>query len=121
MEWVNREIGGILSHFNVERSHLHGWYDSFFAFAESGKRKYWKNARREVRKLEAFVKLGAVNCTHKALILRAEFGAIDTRGSLPLEKVKELFEKALAASTRSAFMHDSAMAAERIGKHMLTG
>jgi predicted ATPase len=79
----------------------------------SGKWKYRREAQSALKRMEKWVKNGAVNSYHLLLILKAESKAVKqgSRG----EDVRTAFNLAIRVSGRSGFLQDKALASERAG------
>jgi predicted ATPase len=73
--------------------------------------------RREAKKLyEAFrlwvIDKKSINAVHKLLILDAEMMSIQRRPQVDSDTIRAAYDKAVAASTRSGFLQDGALAAQ---------
>eukprot|EP00540_Astrosyne_radiata_P007075 CAMPEP_0116842216 /NCGR_PEP_ID=MMETSP0418-20121206/11388_1 /TAXON_ID=1158023 /ORGANISM="Astrosyne radiata, Strain 13vi08-1A" /LENGTH=471 /DNA_ID=CAMNT_0004472791 /DNA_START=29 /DNA_END=1444 /DNA_ORIENTATION=- len=77
---------------------------------------YKLQARKYEKLLESWVKRKALNCQHKYLLVKAERTSLESND--PYE-VKEMFDKAIIAATKSGFRQDAALANERAGKYWL--
>eukprot|EP00978_Attheya_sp_CCMP212_P048515 scaffold532450_cov102-Attheya_sp.AAC.1 len=75
------------------------------------RRKYRKHALKCIKKMRAWVKAGAINFTHKLVLLQAEYGSLI---SSP-DETKKAYNSAIAMAGRSGFMQDCALANERAG------
>lgn len=114
----------------TNNSHVTIWKRAFFigmiAFClgrrspNRTERGMWKRkAKNEMSRLKKWATDGNVNCVHLLLLLDAEEKAFDEQnyqqsGDMALP----LFQKAITMATRSGFIHDAALAAERTAEYL---
>lgn len=79
---------------------------------------YWKMFRKFRTKLTVWCKKGNPNGLHIVYMLQAE--ELAAKKGSKNDDVRAIFEKAISVSSRSGFVHDSALANVRCGKFFLT-
>ena len=82
----------------------------------TGKRAFRRQARKQTKGLEGWVKRDALNTQHKLILVYAERA---TQTEIDPEKVKSMFDEAIVASSRSGFTQDAALANERAGRYFV--
>lgn len=84
------------------------------------KRQCKTMARRDLRTMHAMVRKRGLNVIHKHYLLEAEYTATLTPDKkLSAESIKQNFNKAIAAATKTGFLQDAALANQRAAQHML--
>jgi histidine kinase len=83
---------------------------------KTGRQKYRKLAFKRVRKMEAWVKGGNVNCSHALMHLHAEIAVLKRK---PESQIKALFDSAISASRRAGFSNFVAVINERFAYYYL--
>jgi hypothetical protein len=88
------------------------------ALSEKGlkRMRYMMRAQKIIKLFEKMVSVGAVNCHHMLLFLRAEAASMKEKDP---EVVRRAFDKAIASASRSGFVHHAALANERVGMFFL--
>jgi len=94
------------------------FYDGlvFLAMARETNDVKWSLKLSEaLSKLESFVQTGKVNCEHKLLLLQAEAKSLLGKNEDALSK----YELAIAIAGKNGFVHEQAIANERVGDFFL--
>ena len=79
-------------------------------FKDTGKWSYRREAKKYYTLFRKWVvKLGAINLVHKLLILDAEM--LSTERKVKSDMLKTAYDRAIAASSRTGFLQDAALAA----------
>ena len=115
------EIGGFD---HVETNYIGGCFGMdnlllgvpLYAMArKTGHAKYKRQANRARVKVQNFVKNGCVNFVHVLSILDGEFYAMTGKA----EKAKESYSRAIVEAARAGFIHNAALASERLGDYLV--
>jgi predicted ATPase len=88
---------------------------SAFLARSTGLKKYVKQAKQAIKKLDAVLRKGSVNYLHFQLLTKAEIAAFEGREDL----AKKLFEGAMRASGQAGFTNFEALTNERAGLYAL--
>jgi predicted ATPase len=78
----------------------------------TNKRKHIRTAKKMIKIVEDWVKIGNVNFSHKLLLLKAELEALSQSDE---KKVRQAYDRAIAAASRAGFLQDAALGNERAG------
>ena len=89
----------------------------FAAAQQTGKKKYLKIAQLLRAKIQRWQDMGNPTVKHYKSLLDAEAMAI--KGKKVSRDVIELYEIAIAQSSRGGYRHDAALASERLGEYFL--
>lgn len=101
---------------------LYGALAAIALFKQSGKQWQLRYARRLMRQIESFVKLGAVNCVHMLQLLNAELMTCSSTKSSHFSeaaqlKIRRAFDTAINSATRSGFSQNAGLANELAAKY----
>jgi histidine kinase len=81
------------------------------------RRRYQRQGKKILHRLEQFVRDGSVNCCHMMLLLRAELASLTC--SKDTKKVRFAYDEAIAAAGRLGFTNHQAVGNERAGVYFL--
>ena len=76
------------------------------------KRKYKRAARPFIKLMKSWVQAGNMNLSHKLMLLNAEYEALNEHRG---ERLRKLYDNAIATAARGGFIQDAALANERAG------
>ena len=75
-------------------------------------------ARKLMKLIESMAKEKNLNSAHSLMLVKAEFAALK-RSKSSHDKVRSLYDKAIATASRLGFLHDAALANQRAGFYMI--
>lgn len=97
----------------------------YLALVQSGKWKFLRRAKKQIRQVEKYLKGGMINCHHMLLLLQAEYETtMVLKKGLPKKpekresvftNLRKLYDDAVKAAARSGFNQACALANERAG------
>ena len=79
---------------------------------------YKRKARKLLKTMEKWIKHGNVNCHDMLLLMRAECESMSR--SADLNEVKKLYDAAISSSSRSGYIHNAALACEKVADFFRT-
>ena len=87
---------------------------NYLALARATKKtkRYQRAALPFIKLIRSWVQGGNINLSHKLMLLNAEYEALNERQG---DKLRKLYDLAIAAASRGGFIQDAALANERAG------